>query len=77
LLLGQGIALNACGLILGLAGAFVAARSLAALLFGVQPSDLRTFAGVAALLLATGVAASYFPARGANKVDPITALRYE
>ena len=37
--------------------------------------DPQTFAAVAILLLAVGLAASYFPARRATRIDPLEALR--
>ncbi|MGH9664350.1 MAG: FtsX-like permease family protein, partial [Bryobacteraceae bacterium] len=77
LVLKQGLALIALGLILGLAGALAAARSLAALLFGVRSTDPVSFLGVSALLLCVGLLASYIPARRATKVDPMVALRDE
>jgi putative ABC transport system permease protein len=55
--------------------AFVATRSLAASLYGVTPTDSTTFAGVAALLVALALAASYVPARRAMKQDPAVMLR--
>ncbi|MBZ5609474.1 MAG: hypothetical protein LAP38_14530 [Acidobacteriia bacterium] len=45
------------------------------MLFGVTGHDAVTMTAVASLLLSTGVAASYFPARRAIRIDPLTALR--
>jgi ABC-type antimicrobial peptide transport system permease subunit len=44
---------------------------------GVDPWDPRMFAGAAAALIATGVAAAAVPARRAARVDPAVALRHE
>ncbi len=52
-------------------------RAMAALLFGVGPRDLLTFASVPAVLAAVALAATFFPARRASRVDPVTALRSE
>jgi ABC-type antimicrobial peptide transport system permease subunit len=45
------------------------------LLFDTSPTDPATFAAVATLLIAVGVAAGLVPARRASRVDPVQALR--
>ena len=77
LILRNGLALTAGGVVIGLAGAFVLTRLLAVLLFGVQPTDALTFAIVSLTLVAAAVVACYLPARRAARVDPLIALRYE
>ena len=47
------------------------------MLFGISPTDLTTFVVAPVLLLATGLAVCYLPARRATRVDPITVLRAE
>ena len=65
------------GATLGLAGAFVAARELKSMLFGVSPADPLTFAAVTVFLALVAFAACWIPARRATKVDPLVALRAE
>ncbi len=77
LFLRQGMTLTALGLGLGLMAALVLTRGLSTLLYGVRPDDPASFAGVAILLLAVGLAASYLPARRAAGIDPMAALRSE
>lgn len=75
LVIGDGLRMSAAGVVLGLAGSLLVARSLATLLFGVAPHDPWTFAATAAVLLAAAALASYVPARRATRVDPMVALR--
>ncbi len=75
LVLGQGVALTTVGVGAGLVGAYWLMRLLAALLFGVTPTDGLTFAGVAVVLAGVAALASYIPARRAARVDPVIAMR--
>ena len=75
--LGQGVALGAAGVGIGVVAALGVTRALSKLLFGVTPTDPATFVLVAAVLLAVAAAASYIPALKAMRVDPIAALREE
>lgn len=65
------------GLLAGVAGALVAGRLLASLLYEVSPRDPATMAVVAGILLAVALAACLVPARRAARVAPLEALRYE
>jgi len=71
----QGLRLVALGLVLGAAGAFLAGRSLADLLFGIAPHDGLTYAAVAATLFTVAALACWLPARRATRIHPMTALR--
>jgi putative ABC transport system permease protein len=77
MILRQSLKLTLIGVGLGLLGAFVLARFLGSLLFGIGTYDPITFLGVALLLICVALAASYIPARRAMRVDPIVALRCE
>jgi ABC-type antimicrobial peptide transport system permease subunit len=73
----QGLKLAVIGVVIGMVCAVGLTRLMTSLLYDVSPTDPLTFAAVAVVLLAVVVLASYFPARRATKVDPMTALRYE
>jgi len=77
MVLGQATATAAVGVVIGIAGAFALTRWMQSQLFGVSPTDPPTFVGVALLLILVSLAACYFPARRATRVDPLVALRYE
>ena len=63
------------GVIAGLALAAALTPLLSGMLFGVRPSDPLTYVAISLVLSAVGIAACYFPARRATKVDPMIALR--
>jgi len=77
MLLVEGGRLAGAGVLLGLAGALVVTRAIGSLLYGVSPRDPWTFASVPAVLAAVALAACFFPALRASRVDPTTALRSE
>jgi putative ABC transport system permease protein len=75
LFLRHGLALTLAGLVLGIGTATLLTPILSALLYGVAPTDPVTYAGVAILLGAVTLLATYLPARRASRVEPTIALR--
>ncbi len=73
----RSIALAAVGVAAGLVLVAALAGTLASLLYDIAPTDLRTLALVAFVLIAIALAASLFPAWRATRIDPLAALRYE
>lgn len=65
------------GLILGFVGAALSTQLIAAMLFGVHSLDLGVFTSAGITLVVIALAANYFPARRAGRVDPLIVLRDE
>jgi ABC-type antimicrobial peptide transport system permease subunit len=66
----QAIAQTLAGAVAGMAGALALGRLMIKLLYGVQPGDPLTFGGVAFVLVAAALIATYLPARRASRIDP-------
>ena len=73
----DGLAVAVPGVLIGAPCAWAAARLVRAQLYGIAPGDPGTLLSGAAILLATGLAASLLPALRASKVAPVEALREE
>jgi predicted permease len=76
-ILTQTMTLAAIGLVIGLPSAWLAARAIQHLLFGVVASDPVTFGSVAALVALVAGLAGYVPSMRASRIDPVVALRSE
>ena len=70
----QGLTLVLIGTVIGLAGAFAAARLLAGVLYGGNALDPMTFTLVPLVLIAVAALATFAPARRAAAVDPAITL---
>ena len=70
----QGLRLVAVGLVIGLAIAFLLTRVMSSLLFGISATDPLTFFGIALLLLAVSMVASYITAFRAALVMSAVSL---
>jgi putative ABC transport system permease protein len=77
MVLSQGMALAAVGIVAGALGAFLLTRYIKELLFQVDALDSITFVAMAATLATVAAFACYIPARRATRVDPMIALRAE
>ena len=77
LVLLRGLRILVVGLAIGMVGAFVIARVIAHMLFGLSPFDFLTYVAVGVILLVAALIALYVPARRAMRVDPVAAMRCE
>lgn len=77
LVMGEASLLIISGLIVGTALSLAGGKAAAAMLFGLKPWDVQTFALALSSLAAVAVAASLLPARRAWRLDPMAVLREE
>ena len=65
------------GVLVGIPVSLAASRWIASFLYGIKAQDPVTYAAIAALVIAAGLAAAYIPSRRASRVDPMVVLRYD
>jgi putative ABC transport system permease protein len=75
LVIRESLWLAAAGLAIGCLGAWAAGRLIKELLFNTAQSDPLAYAATIALLVGVALAASFFPARRATRLDPTIAMR--
>ena len=77
MVLRRGLRLVGLGMGVGLLASFAVTRVIANQLWEVSPRDPLTLGAVVIVVALAGLAACYFPARRATKVDPMVALRVD
>jgi predicted permease len=77
MVMGRGLAISGVGSVLGLVGALLANRLLAALLYEVTPTDLATLTAVTGFLIGIAALAILIPAQASTRIDAVIALRAE
>jgi predicted permease len=77
LVMRESMILVSVGVAVGLALALFASRFVAALLYGVPPTDVLALALPILVMLVVSAVAGYIPARRASRVDPMVALHYD
>jgi putative ABC transport system permease protein len=75
LVLGNALRLVSFGVAAGLVLAFAATAFLSSIFFGLRAFDPAVFAAATALLGGAALAASWWPARTAGRIDPMAALK--
>jgi predicted permease len=77
MVLRRGLRLVGLGMGVGLLASFAMTQLIANQLWEVTPRDPLTLGAAVAVVALAGLAACYFPARRATKVDPMAALRID
>jgi len=75
LVMSRGLFLVASGVAIGVLAAFLLTRLMGNLLYGVSPRDPLAFGSALAVITIASLAACFFPAWRATRIDPTQALR--
>jgi ABC-type antimicrobial peptide transport system permease subunit len=77
MILREAAVLAVIGIIIGISASFGLTRYIRSMLYGLKPSDPLTLVAAVFLLLFAVLAAAWWPARKASRLDPMVALRHE
>ena len=77
MVLAHGLRITGIGIAVGLLLSAFTVRLLRGFLYGLSPFDPVAFAAAGFAWIAIAIVASWYPARRATRVDPVTALNYE
>jgi predicted permease len=77
MVLAHGLRITAIGIAAGLLLSAATVRLLRGFLYGLSPFDPVAFVAASLAWIAIAMLASWYPARRATRVDPMTALNYE
>jgi predicted permease len=77
MVLAHGLRITAIGIAIGLLLSAATVGLLRGFLYGLSPFDPIAFATASLAWIAIAIVASWYPARRATRVDPMTALNYE
>jgi len=75
--LAHGLRITAIGIAVGLLLSAATVRLLGGFLYGLSPFDPVAFVAASLAWIVIAMVASWYPARRATRVDPMTALNYE
>jgi predicted permease len=74
LVMREAVGLVAIGSVIGFSLAYLAARSLSSVLYGIGPVDPLAYGAAGVLLLGVGLVAAYLPAFRASRIEPMRAI---
>ena len=75
MIVGQAALMITVGLAIGIAVASAQTRWLQSVLYAITPLDIVSFVASATVVTATGLAAAWWPARIAARIEPAVAMR--